>query len=82
MSSAQAAFARVRVREEAIDPLAPDLRREIKTLATLIAALKESATALRAEPVDVVRLDKALAVLQASKEQPVLDVVPETAERT
>ena len=77
VESAQAAFARVRVREEAIDPLAPDLRREIKTLAALIAALKESATALRAEPVDVVRLDKALAVLQASKEQPVLDAVPE-----
>ena len=77
VQGAQAAFARVHVREEAIDPLASDLRREIKTLAALIAALKESATALRAEPVDVVRLDKALAVLQESKEQPVLDAVPE-----
>ena len=57
-------------------PLLPDLRREIKTLATLIAALKESATALRAEPVDVVRLDKALTALQPSKEQAVLDPSP------
>ncbi len=43
VAGAQAAFGRVRVREEAIDPLAPDLRREIKTLAALIAALKDSA---------------------------------------
>lgn len=77
VAGAQAAFARVRVREEAIDPLAADLRREIKTLAALIAALKESTNALRAEPVDVVRLDKALTVLQTSIEQPVLDAVPE-----
>ncbi len=74
--SAQEAFARVRVGEEAIDPLAPDLRREIKTLAGLIVGLKESANALRAEPVDVARLDKALAALQISKEQPVLAIVP------
>jgi len=75
VQGAQAAFAGVR--EQTIDPLVPDLRREIKTLAALIAALKESATALRSEPVDVVRLDKALAVLQVSKEQAVLDNVPE-----
>lgn len=74
---AQDAFARMRVREEATDPLMPDLRREIKSLATLIAALKDSATALRAEPVDVVRLDKALTALQASREQAVLDIIPE-----
>lgn len=74
---AQDAFARIRVREEATDPLMPDLRREIKSLAALIAALKDSATALRAEPVDVVRLDKALTALQASREQAVLDIIPE-----
>jgi hypothetical protein len=77
VESAQTAFARVRVREEAIDPLAPDLRRETKTLTALIAALKESVIALRSEPVDVVRLDKAMTVLQASKEQAVLDITPE-----
>lgn len=74
---AQEAFARVRVKEDAIDPLAPDLRREIKTLAALVAALKDSTNALRTEPVDVVRLDKALTVLQTSQEAAILDVVPE-----
>jgi hypothetical protein len=73
--AAQAAFARSR--EETTDPLSADLRREVKTYATLLSALKESAGALRAEPVDVVRLDKALAVLAASKEQAVLDTLPE-----
>ncbi len=71
------AFSRLRVKEETIDPLTPDLRREIKSLATLVTALKESANALRAEPVDVVRLDKALTVLQASKESPVAEIIPE-----
>lgn len=77
VQSAQEAFARVRVREEAIDPLTPDLRREIKNLATLIGALKEGATALRSEPVDVARLDKALTALQSTKEPAALGVVPE-----
>lgn len=74
---AQEAFARVRIKEEAIDPLMPDLRREVKGLAALVAALKDCTTALRAEPVDVVRLDKALAALQASKEPGVAEVIPD-----
>ena len=74
---AQEAFSRVQLKEEAIDPLAPDLRREIKSLATLVAALKESTNALRTEPVDVVRLAKAIAVFQSSQETAILDVIPE-----
>lgn len=77
VQAAQEAFARVRVKEEGVDPLAADLRRVLKNLAALIAALKESATALRAEPVDVVRLDKALTALQASKEPAVAEVIPQ-----
>ncbi len=77
VASAQEAFARVRVKEEAIDPLTPDLRREIKSLATLIGALKESSTALRSEPVDVVRLDKALTALQSSKESAIGAIIPD-----
>ncbi len=77
VQGAQTAFARVRVREEVIDPLAPELRREIKSLAALVAALKESSTALRAEPADVVRLDKALDVLQNSKDEAALALVPD-----
>lgn len=74
--TAQAAFSQWRVKEEAMDPLAPDLRREVKTLTAVNAALKDAATALRSEPVDVVRLDKALTVLQSSVEPPIADTVP------
>ena len=77
VSSAQVAFAQLRLKEETIDPLLPNLRREIKTLTSLIGALKEATNALRSEPVDVAHLDKALAVLQTSREQKVLDLTPE-----
>lgn len=43
----------------------------------MVTALKESANALRAALVDVVRLDKALTALQASKESPVAEIIPE-----
>src|SRR5438552_8800208 len=65
VSDAQAAFAQTRLKEDAIDPLLPDLRRELKSLAALTGALKDATTALRSEPVDVVRLDKALTALQS-----------------
>jgi len=77
VQATQAAFTALRLKEDAIDPLLPDLRREIKTLAGLISALKEGATALRSAPVDVVRLDKAQTHLQSVKEQPVIDLLPE-----
>jgi hypothetical protein len=77
VENAQAAFARTRLKEEAIDPLLPDLRREFKSLTTLTAALKDAATALRTEPVDVVRLDKALTALQTYRQQDIQDLVPE-----
>jgi hypothetical protein len=77
VSGAQEAFAQSRLKDEAIDPLLPDLRREIKTLTTLTGTLKEATTALRSQPVDVVHLDKALAILQTMREQAVLDLVPE-----
>jgi hypothetical protein len=63
VQSAQESFTQLRLKEEAIDPLLPDLRREIKNLTTLTGALKEAATALCSAPVDVVRLDKALTTL-------------------
>lgn len=77
VNGTQQAFAQTRLREEAIDPLLPDLRRNIKSLAALTGALKDTAAALRAEPVDVVRLDKALATLKAARQQEILDLVPE-----
>lgn len=57
-----------RLRDEAIDPLLPGLRREAKLLAAQTAALKDAAAALRAETVDVIKLGHALAALQASKQ--------------
>lgn len=67
LSQAQAAFGALRLKEEAIDPLAPDLRRESKALAALTGALKDAQAALRGEVVDVVRLGRAHALLQTSK---------------
>ena len=74
VSGAQGAFGQLRLKEETIDPLAAELRRETKTLAGLVAALKDAGAALRSEPVDVVRLDKALTALQTSSEQKILDI--------
>ncbi len=64
---AHEALASSRLRDEAVDPLLPGLRREAKLLAAQAAALKDAAAALRGESVDVVRLGHALAALQAGK---------------
>src|SRR5688572_11483508 len=52
IAHAQQAFGTLRLKEEAIDPLLPDLRREAKTLTSLFGALKDAAAALRGESVD------------------------------
>ncbi len=62
-------LADVRLRDEAIDPLQPSLRREIKALTKQAVALRDAATALRGEAVDVVKLGHALSTLQAGKIQ-------------
>src|SRR5262245_4127472 len=69
VAQSQQAFGTLRLKEEAVDPLMPDLRREVKTLAGLTSALKDAATALRGDIVDVVRLGHAYAALQAVKIQ-------------
>jgi hypothetical protein len=66
VSRARAAFDGLTLRQEAIDPLTGDLRREIRMIAALTGALRDAAAALRLEPVDVARLDKAIAVLETS----------------
>jgi hypothetical protein len=73
----QETFADLRLKEEAIDPLLPDLRRELKMLASLTGALKDSAAALRSEPADVVRLDKAVILLQGTPQQDIATLLPE-----
>jgi hypothetical protein len=66
----------LRLKEDAIDPLMPELRREGKQLATIITALKDSLAALRSDPVDVVRLSKALAALDPLPHQAIRDILP------
>jgi hypothetical protein len=74
---AQEMLASLRLKEEMIDPLLPDLRRELKALASLTGALKEAAAALRSEPADVVRLDKAIAALQGAQQDDIAALLPE-----
>ncbi len=73
-------FASLRLKEDAIDPLLPDLRRELKALTAITGALKEGAAALRSDPVDVVRLDKAIAALQPVVQQDISALLPELSE--
>lgn len=67
IAQAQQVFGTLRLKEDAVDPLLPDLRREVKALTSLTAALKDALAALRGEAVDVVKLGHAEAALQASK---------------
>ncbi len=77
VGGAQETFTQLHLKEETVDPLLPALRSELKMLAGLVGALKEAAAALRSEPVDVVRLDKAVTHLQSVKQPEVLDLIPE-----
>jgi hypothetical protein len=60
-------FGTLRLKDEAIDPLLPELRREAKSLTRLTAALKDALVALRGENVDVIKLGHAHAALSAVK---------------
>jgi hypothetical protein len=72
------AFGETRLKEGAIDPLLPDLRREAKSLTGIVGALKDALAALRGESVDVVRLGKAYSALQGmnSLDETVRSVLP------
>jgi len=67
LAGARDIFADPRLRDEAIDPLLPELRRAVKAQTALLAGLKDAVAALRAEPVDVVRLDRAYKTLQNAR---------------
>jgi hypothetical protein len=64
---AQQSIAALRIKEEVVDRVAPDLRRELKAASTIASALKDAQLALRADPIDVVRLGRAVGMLQAQK---------------
>jgi hypothetical protein len=67
ISQAQDVFGALRLKEEAIDPLLPDLRREVKALTKLVAALRDALAAMRGEIVDVVKLGHSYDALQVAK---------------
>ena len=54
----------LRLKDDVVDPLMPELRREVKTLAGLETALRDALAALRGESVDVIRLGHAYQALQ------------------
>jgi hypothetical protein len=62
-------FEDLRVKEEAVDPLLPEVRREVKALGNVTTALRDAQAALRGEAVDVARLGHACAALQVAKVQ-------------
>jgi hypothetical protein len=66
LTQAQQTFGTLRLKDDAIDPLLPDLRREVKTLTKLVGALRDAQAALRGDSVDVVKLGHAHAALQVS----------------
>lgn len=80
LGQTQAAFGASRLKEDAIDPLVPDLRREIKSVTTLTNALRDAATALRSEPTDVVRLDRARAALTNANQEDIQAILPDLHE--
>src|SRR5919202_1640036 len=55
----------LRLKDDVVDPLMLELRREVKTLAGLETALRDALAALRGESVDVIRLGHAYQALQA-----------------
>ncbi|MEI7643637.1 MAG: hypothetical protein WCJ55_04930 [Chloroflexales bacterium] len=69
LAQAQQAFAALRLKDEAVDPLLPELRREAKLLTGMAAVLKDALAALRGEAVDVVRLGHACGALESSRIQ-------------
>jgi len=67
VAAARQTFEELRIKDDAVDPLLPELRRETKALSDLVAALRDAATSLSGEAVDVVKLDRAFATLRASR---------------
>src|SRR5437763_12897647 len=59
LSQAQEAFDALRLKDDAIDPLLPDLRREVKANTGVLTAGRGALTALRGDVVDVVSLHRA-----------------------
>lgn len=66
LTMSREAFGSSHLKDEAIDPLLPELRRQSKALTSVVAALRDTASSLRGEIVDVVKLGPALTVVRAA----------------
>lgn len=65
LAQAQANLETVPFKEQVADLLMPDLRQQLKSQIRVTAALKEAIAALKSDPVEVVKLDRAYQTLQA-----------------
>lgn len=80
VTAAQATLSETRLKEGVVDPLLPSLRRDLKMLTALTAALRDAGAALQSEPVDVARLDKARLALQIIQQPDVQSLLPDLNE--
>jgi hypothetical protein len=67
VEQSRATLAETQLKEQVVDRLMPELRREIKRQTVLAAALKGVLAALRAESIDVIKLSNSLKQIQGQK---------------
>ncbi|MFZ4816692.1 MAG: hypothetical protein ACOYL5_19305 [Phototrophicaceae bacterium] len=75
LNEALITFRNLDLKTTLLDPLLPELRRELKILGTLTNGLKDAIAALRSDPVDVTRLDKACTTLQSVQQPNITDLL-------
>jgi hypothetical protein len=75
LNEALMTFGNLDLKTTLLDPLLPELRRELKMLVTITNGLKDAIAALRSEPVDVARLDKACTSLQSLQQPNIADLL-------
>jgi len=80
LNRAIATFASIHLKEEASDPLLPELKREVKSLTHLLSALKEAISALRSDPIDIFKLGKGYQALTNTTDSAVADLLPTLAD--
>lgn len=64
LAHTQETFATLRLKDEAIEPLLAELRREVKAVTELESALKDALNAFSGESVDVIKLEHACKIVQ------------------
>lgn len=80
LNKAIATFAATHLKEEASDPLLPELKREVKSLTHVLGALKDAISALRSNPIDIFKLGKGYQALTNTTDSAVADLLPTLAD--